>query len=243
MVKATPTKSRTPFYGLLLLLAVAGGAGIWYSMNANKTPPLTLDAANAGTLPAAEGYLRGNPNAPVTIVEFGDFECPMCGNFATISEPDIKARILDAGTANFRFFDFPLAEIHKNTLSAHLAAACAGDQNKFWEMHDALFAAQDQWNTQATSNPRKVIDALAKQVGLDEKTYGECMASQKYMSRLQANRKAGESRGVSGTPTIFIGNVQIPNGTSVDRMKAMVDSIAKLAPAAAPATGADTSKK
>lgn len=242
MVKATPTKSRTPFYGLLLLLAVAGGAGIWYSMNANKTPPLTLDAAAMAQLPAPEGYLRGNPNAPVQIIEFGDFECPLCGNFAMISEPDIKARIVDPGLASFRFFDFPLAEIHKNTLNAHLAAACAADQNKFWEMHDAIFGAQDQWNTQATTNPRKILDALAKTVGLNETAYSECMSSQKYISRLQANRKAGEERGVSGTPTLFIGNMQIPNGTSVDRMKEIVDSLIKAAPAAAP-TSMDTAKK
>lgn len=241
MVKATPTKSRTPFYGLLLLLVVAGGSGIWYSMNANKTPALTLDAAAVASLPAAAGHTRGNPNAPVSIVEFGDFECPLCGNFATISEPDMRARILDAGLANFTFIDFPLAEIHKNTLQAHLAAACAGDQNKFWEMHDALFGAQDQWNTQATSNPRKVIDELAKTVGLDMGAYGSCMSDAKHLSQLQANRKSGEARGVNGTPTLFIGNSQIPNGTSVDKMKEIVDSLIKANPAPAPAAAAPAS--
>lgn len=233
MVKATPTKSRTPFYGLLALLAVAGGAGIWYSINANKQAPITLDAAALATLPAAEGYLRGNPNAPVTIIEFGDFECPTCGQFATVSEPDIRARIIDAGLANFRFFDFPLAEIHKNTLVAHLAASCAADQGKFWEMHDALFATQDKWNTQATTNPRKEIDGYAETIGLDKAKYQECMTSQRNLPRLQANRKAGEARGVNGTPTIFIGNTQVGGSTSVDRMKAIVDSLTKLAPAAA----------
>jgi protein-disulfide isomerase len=201
VVKATPTKSRTPFYGLLLLLGVAGAAGIWYALNANKPAPIVLDAKQVANLPPAEGYLRGNPNAPVTIIEFGDFECPLCGNFATISEPDIRARIIDAGLANFRFFDFPLAEMHKNTLVAHLAASCAADQNKFWEMHDAIFAAQDQWNTQATTNPRKLIDSYAKTVGLDMAKYSECMTSQSNLSHAASTARRRSSSATRRVPT------------------------------------------
>lgn len=238
MVKATPTKSRTPFFGLIALLVVAGAAGIWYSINANKQPTITLDPAMLATLPPAEGYLRGDPNAPVTIMEFGDFECPMCGSFATVSEPDMRARIIDAGLANFRYFDFPLP-MHPNTLSASLAASCAADQGKFWEMHDLIYNAQDQWNTQATTNPRKVLDGLAAQLGIDMTAYAQCFDSQKNLSRIQANKKAGEDRGVSGTPTLFIGNIQLPNGVSVDRMKQIVDSLTALAPKPA----ADTTKK
>ena len=241
MVKATPTKSRTPFYGLLALIVVAGAVGIFYSMNA-APKPIVLDEKAIATLPVAEGYLRGDPKAPVTIIEFGDFECPSCGNFATVSEPDIRARILSTGAANFRFYDYPLP-MHQNTLSAHLAASCANAQGKFWEMHDELFAAQDQWNTQSTSNPRKVIDGLAKKIGLDAAVYNKCMSDQN-MSSILANRKAGEARGVSGTPTIFIGNTQINSASSVDKLKAIVDSLAKLAPPApAAAPAADTTKK
>ena len=240
MVKATPTKSRTPFFGLIALVVVAGAAGIWYSMNANKQQPITLDPAKLASLPPAEGYLRGDPNAPVTIMEFGDFECPMCASFATVSEPDLRERIIDTGLANFRYFDFPLTNIHPNTLAASLAASCAADQGKFWEMHDAIYNAQDQWNAQATSNPRKVLDGLAQQLGIDMAAYGECFSSQKNLARIQANKKAGDDRGVGGTPTIFIGNIQLPNGTSIDRMKQIVDSLAALAPKTA---AADTTKK
>lgn len=240
MVKATPTKSRTPFYGLLLLLAVAGGAGIWYSMMA-KPKPISLDESLTASLPAAEGYLRGNPNAPVTIMEFADFECPGCGQFATLEGPEVKTRLVDAGLANFRFFDWPIPEIHPNTLSAHLAASCAADQGKFWEMHDAIFATADQWNAQATSNPRKVLDAQATQVGLDMNSYGECMSSQKNLARIQANKRAGSERAVGSTPTLVIGNKVYPGGLRFDEIKRIVDSIiasqpVAAAPAAAPAS-------
>jgi len=230
VVKATPTKSRTPFYGLLLLLAVAGGAGIWYSM---QSKPITLDETQTANLPPAEGYLRGRPDAPVTIMEFADFECPGCGQFAALEEPEIRARLIEPGLANFRFFDFPLTEIHQNTLSAHLAASCASDQGKFWEMHDAIFATADQWNGQVTSNPRKVIDAQAKQVGLDMSVYGECMDSQKNLARIQANKQAGIARAVGSTPTLVIGNKVYAGVMRYDDIKKVVDSIIAAQPAAA----------
>lgn len=237
MAKATPTKSRAPFYGVLLVLAAAGGAGIWYSMQ-NKAKPIVLDESVTANLPPAEGYLYGKPDAPVTIMEFADFECPRCGQFATLEGPEIKARLVDAGLANFRFFDFPLTEIHQNTLSAHLAASCAGDQGKFWEMHDAIFANQDRWNGQVTGNPRKVIDELAKTVGLDEAKYSACMSSQANLPRIQANKKAGVDRGASSTPTLVIGSQVFPGGLRFDAVKKIVDSLIALQPAAAPAAAA-----
>ncbi len=240
MVKATPTKSRTPFYGMLLLLAIAGGSSIWYAMQASKQKPLTLDAASTATLPKAEGYLRGDPNAAVTIMEFGDFECPQCGRFATLAEPDLRTRIIDAGLANFRYFDFPLP-MHQNTLAASLAASCAADQGKFWEMHDAIFAGQFDWNTQATSNPRKFFDGYAQQLGLDMEVYGECVSSQKNMPRIQANQKAGADRGVNGTPTIIIGNQVFPGSITADEIKHVVDSLNAALPKAPKA--ADSTKK
>ena len=124
MVKATPTKSRTPFYGVLLLLALAGAGGIWYSINGAKQKPIEL--AKGTPLPKAEGYLRGDPNAPVTIIEFADFECPGCGQYANITEPDVRTRIIDAGLANFRYYDYPLP-MHANTMAASLAASCAAE--------------------------------------------------------------------------------------------------------------------
>lgn len=243
MVKATPTKSRTPFYGLLLLVVIAGASGIWYSINANKQKPITLDPAATANLPAAEGYLRGNATAPVTVMEFADFECPGCGRFAAVEEPDIRTRLIDAGLINFRYFDFPLTEIHQNTLMASLAASCAADQGKFWEMHDAIFAAQDEWNGQATTNPRKFMDGYAAKVGLDMKTYNDCVSSQKNLPRIMANKKAGTDRGVNSTPTLVIADKVYPGGLSFDAMKKLVDSLISVQPTATIPAGDTTKKK
>ena len=234
MAKVTPKKkSNTGFLVVIGVVLVVGGAVLWSTMQ-NKPAPIELPK----DAPAmqAEGYLRGNPNAPISIIEFADFECPGCGQFATIQGPDIKTRIVDAGLANFRFYDFPLTSIHQNTLFAHLAAACANDQGKFWEMHDQLFLNQPDWSSLATTNPRKVIEAYATAVGLDMASYNTCMDEQKHLARIQANAKEGESRGVNSTPTIIVGNKVYPGGLTADALKKIVDSLTAAAtPAPTPA--------
>ncbi len=223
MVKATPKKSNMPFVAIVLAVIVGGGLFIWSSIERNKQKPIELTANTA--LPTAEGYLRGDPNAPVTIMEFADFECFGCGQFAALQGPDIKSRIVDAGLANFRFFDFPLTSIHKNTMAAHLAASCANEQGKFWEMHDLIFAGQTEWSTQATANPRKVLDGYAAQAALDMTRYNSCFDSQRTLSQVQANAAAGTARGVSSTPTLVIGNRVFPGALTYDNVKKIVDSL------------------
>lgn len=243
MVKATPTKSRTPFYVMLLVAIAVGGAGIWYAVNGNKQAPITL--APGTVLPAAAGYLRGDSAAPVSIIEFADFECPGCGQFATLQEPDIRTRLVDAGLANFRFYDYPLTEIHGNTMIAHLAASCANDQGKFWEMHDMIFAGQLDWNTQATREPRRVLDGYAEKVGLDMKKYDDCLSTRKNQPQIEANRQAGTARGVGSTPTLVIGDKVFPGGLTYDQIKKIVDSTIASMPARTPGVtpAPDSTKK
>ncbi|MBL0891545.1 MAG: thioredoxin domain-containing protein [Gemmatimonadaceae bacterium] len=237
MAKVSPKKkSNTGFLAVIGIILIAGGAGIWTSMTKK---PVSIEAAPGAPLPEAQGYLRGNPDAPITIAEFADFECPGCGQFATLQGPDIKSRIIDAGLANFRFYDFPLTSIHPNTISAHMAAACASDQGKFWEMHDLIFAGQYDWNGQATSNPRKFMDSYAQQLGLDMKAFGECFDTQKHLPRIQANAKMGTERGVGSTPTLMINNRIYAGGLTADQIKKIVDSLVAAAPAAATAPAAD----
>jgi protein-disulfide isomerase len=228
----TPKKKSGLFLPAVVAILAIGAGVIYWQVQANKPKPITLAASTP--LPKAEGYLRGNPDAPVTIIEFADFECPGCGQFAALQEPDVMSRLVDAGLANFRFYDFPLTQIHANTLSAHLAASCANEQGKFWPMHDAIFAAQMEWNTQATTNPRKVLDRLAGEVGLDMARFGACFDSQRTLPQVQANAAEGTQRGVSSTPTLLIGNRLYPGGLSYDEIRKLVDSL-RAAPAAAPA--------
>ena len=122
--------------------------------------------------------------------------------------------------------------MHKNTWAASNAAACAADQGKFWEMHDAIFAAQDRWNGLATSNPKKPLTALARQLGLDVKAWESCFDSKKHYGRIKGNQAEAERRMVQETPTFIIGNKMLAGSLSFDQFKGWVDSALKSVPKA-----------
>jgi protein-disulfide isomerase len=229
---------RRPFYILLVAIAVAAVGFIGYqSMQARSSGVVTVDPTLA--LPEAAGYLMGSPTAPVQILEFADFECPACGSFATLTEPDVRKRLVETGLASFRFMDYPLP-IHGNTWDAHFAAACANEQGKFWEMHDQIFATQDQWNTQVTNRPKAIFSRLARTILLDESQWNECYDSQKYKLNIAANMREGERRLVQSTPTFIIGDKLIPGALGYDQLKAYVDSAAAKAPVMTPVPSGDT---
>lgn len=217
------------FYPVLGAIAVIGVSLLGYSL-LNKRDgaigtPVTTEPATPG---AAQGYTLGNANAPVKIIEFADFECPGCAQFATVTEPDVRKRIVEAGLASFTFYDLPLPQ-HKNSKSASLAAACASDQGKFWEMHDRIFAGQHQWNTQAADNPKPFFQKYASDVGLNASVWETCYDSNKYASRILANLAEGERRKVTSTPTFIVGDKMYPGALPYDALKAIVDSAAQAA--------------
>jgi protein-disulfide isomerase len=183
----------------------------------------TADTTNAGP---SQGYLIGKVDAPVKILEFADFECPSCGGWATVTEPDVRTRIINAGLANLTYYDFPLTQ-HRNTLAASNAAACADEQGKFWAMHDRLFQAQDEWNGEATEAPKPFFKRYASEAGLDVAKWESCFDSRKYQKRISANLADGLRRGVNSTPTFIIGNRLYPGMRTYDELKRLVDSLAR----------------
>ena len=227
------------FWIAVALVAVVGiGALSWVASRPKNVSSTALDP----NLPAmkAQGYLVGNPTAPVEITEFADFECPSCGQYATLTEPDVRTRLINTGKVRVRYLDFPL-EMRKNTWAASLAAACANDQGKFWEMHDQIFATQDKWNGEATSNPRKIFEELAKGLNLDMAKYGSCMDAETHRAQIQANQQEGLRRGVNSTPSFLIGNKLYQGALPFDEINKLVE--AEIAKGPAPATpSGDTAK-
>ena len=237
------------FWLALGVVAVLGLGALGYVASRPKVTARTVDP----NLPQmkAEGYLIGSPSAPLEVIEFGDFECPGCGQFATVTEPDIRTNLVNTGKIRFRFMDFPLP-MHKNTWDASLAAACANDQGKFWQMHDALFQNQDRWNGEVTGKPRPVMHDLAQGLGLDMAKYDACMESEQHRAQIQANLEEGERRQVNSTPTFVIGTRMVPGALYYDQFKQLVDEeLAKLPPpadsakptATAPAAAAPGARK
>ena len=215
------------FIWLLGLIALVGVAALGYVATKPKSSSQqaldTTDTTNAGP---AQGYVIGKVDAPVKIVEFADFECPSCGGWATVTEPDVRTRIINAGLANLTFYDFPLTQ-HRNTVAASNAAACADEQGKFWPMHDRLFQAQDEWNGEATDAPKPFFKRYAGEAGLDVAKWESCFDGRKFRKRIAANLAEGLRRGVNSTPTFVIGGRLYPGMRSYDELKGIVDSVGK----------------
>ncbi|MGH7650837.1 MAG: DsbA family protein [Gemmatimonadaceae bacterium] len=199
--------------------------------------PQAVDTTNVGP---AQGYLIGKVDAPVKIMEFADFECPSCGGFSVVTEPDVRSRIIDKGLANLTYFDFPIVELHRNTLAASNAAACADEQGKFWPMHDRLYQTQTEWNGESTDAPKPFFKRYAQEIGLDVAKWEACYDARKYQKRISANLAEGLRRGVHSTPSFVIGNTLYAGMRSYDDMKAIVDSVAKASGATASTTASST---
>jgi protein-disulfide isomerase len=217
---------------VLGLIALVGVAALGYVVTKPKASSIVRDVADTTNAGPSQGYLIGKVDAPVKIMEFADFECPSCAGFSTVTEPDVRSRIIDAGLANLTYYDFPL-NIHRNTLGASNAAACADEQGKFWPMHDRLYQAQDEWNGEATDAPKAFFKRYAGEIGLDVAKWEKCFDARKFQPRINANLADGLRRGVNSTPTFVIANKLYPGMRSYDELKRLVDSLAKAAPAAA----------
>src|SRR6266550_4075314 len=171
------------FYLLLVTVAVIGGGALWYE--SRRSPAAPAPPASSAPLPVAaadafHGYTLGSDSAPIEVTEYSDFECPFCASFATVQMPVIREQLIASGRLRWRFRDFPLPS-HKYSRYGAMAAQCAGEQGKFWEMHDQLFT-NHQW-AQTGKNPRSVFRDFAKATGLDLDKYDACMDGQRYTGR------------------------------------------------------------
>lgn len=141
-------------------------------------------------------YVFGNPDAPVTITEFGDFECPFCAQFHTATRPQIIDKYVKTGQVKLLWRHFPLTAIHKQAEPASVAAECAGEQGKFWQYHDIVF------ETKKFDNASLVAHAGSLSLNLDD--FKSCVDSGKYLEKVRGETNLGLQAGVSGTPTFFV---------------------------------------
>jgi len=214
------------FYLLLVGVAVIGGGVLWYS--SQQRAPAAAPAPS-GPVPVAvadgfRGYTLGSDSASIEITEYSDFECPFCASFATVQMPVIREQLIATGRVRWRYRDFPLPT-HAYSRYAALAAQCAGEQRKFWEMHDQLFT-NHQW-AQTGKNPRGLFRDFARAIGLDLDKYDACMDGQRYAGRIQASVQEGEARGVKGTPSFYVNGRPYQGRSASDDFKALVDSLTK----------------
>ncbi len=216
---------RTHFYALLVPIAFLLGLGAGYlnwgrgsagGANTAQTAPLPTDASgqsSAGDIAAQMAELPryeipideddpvlGAEDAPITIVEFADFQCPFCLRHAQETYP----RLLEDYGDKIRFVykDFPLSSIHADAFSAALSAQCAQEQGKFWEYHDLLF-------TGSLGLGQEAYDSYATQLGLDVTAFDQCINEERYAEQVQSDYDFGVQLGVSSTPTFFINGIAV----------------------------------
>lgn len=144
-------------------------------------------------------HVLGKSDAPVTMVEFTDYQCPFCGRFEATTYPEIKKNYIDTGKLRLIVRDLPLEGLHPYAMKAAQAVHCASDQGKFWEMHDVLFKNQnkldaDSLNGYATSD-----------LGLNGDKFKKCMAEGNHLKQIAAEARYAQSLGITGTPTFIIG--------------------------------------
>ena len=157
----------------------------------------------------------GNPNAPVTIVEFADYQCPFCKK----TETTLKALLAKYGEqVKLAFLDFPLSEIHSQAEKAAEAARCAGEQGQYWRYHDSLF------ENQSTLDEASLI-SRAQSLHMDVGAFRTCLDSSKFIHDIQANREEGTKAGVTGTPAYFINGVFLNGAQSQAEFEKIIDSV------------------
>lgn len=144
---------------------------------------------------------RGDPNAPLTLVEYSDYLCPFCERYFRQTQPALVEKYGRSGQVKFVFRDFPLASLHPTAPRGAVAALCVAEQGaiRFWQMHDALFQAQQQWNR--LPDPTAFLAEVAHKLGADMTAYERCMASGRTDARVQQSVAAGQALGLTGTPS------------------------------------------
>jgi protein-disulfide isomerase len=193
-------------------------------------------------LQRVHGISVGRADAPITIYEFADFQCPHCAEFSAFIEPLIRQNLVDTGKARYVFYEFPLG-FKWSFLSAR-AGRCANEQGKFWEMHGMLFGRQRQWSFDPDA-AAQFVEYARTIPGIDAGKFEQCVRSDQFQKEVSESAQLGQSLGVQGTPTLFVNGRKVePLPKSYSEFEAQVRRIAPDAfagaPAAAPPAPGDT---
>ena len=199
MEKATLWKIAAGVFGLLFIVTLING-------NTPATAPTQPTAGDDG-VPTVSADMKkiadtdafkGEANAPVTIIEFSDYECPFCQRFWAQTLPSINDAYIKTGKVKFVYRDFPLSSIHAQAQKSAEAAECAGEQGKYYDMHDKLF-------TSGVAGGVASFKQYAKDLGLDSAKFDNCLDSGKFAAEVQKDTQDGSSVGIQGTPGFLIG--------------------------------------
>lgn len=205
-----------PFDAFDQVLAHALGEPVSGTPTPIPTPSASVHARD---LISTYASLTGESDAPVIVVAFSDYQCPFCRAFAQNTLPQIQRDYIDSGKVRFYFRDFPLS-IHSMAHVSAQAARCAGDQGKYWPMHDRIFGKQSAVEANVVGYTPSDLKAWGREIGLDGAAFDACLDSQKHKDAVDADFQAG----VSGTPSFFVNGERIVGAQPYSAFKAAIDA-------------------
>ena len=200
------------YLSLLLLGLILGYLIRGWSMSA---PQVQIASATEGSI-----KIMGEENAPITIVEYSDFQCPLCKKYYNETFHTIVENYVKTGKVKYVFKQFPL-NMHPQAPNAALAAECGLEQGKFWEIHEALFDHQHEWSGQ--SNHLDIFKQLAKDKGLNADRFNACLDSGKFKSVVEADYQEGLNRGIRGTPSFYINEKELVGAQETAKFTELLD--------------------
>ena len=214
------------------------------SSNSGGTAATNSDGFVSSTAPAitSSDHVIGNPNAKVTLIEYGDFECPACGDYESIVQQIINN---DSSSLLFVFRNYPLTSIHPFAMVGSEAAEAAGvlgGPSKYWEMHNLLYTKQTEWSTNGNLTPAQVVsqylNGYAQSIGLDVAQFDAAMNSKQVSDKIQSDITGGNQAQLNHTPTFFVNLQQIPNPTSASNFENAISQAISAAGGSAPSAAA-----
>lgn len=197
----------------VIALVVLVFAGI-FAFSGHKSGTSNKSSTSSGQ---PTNHVEGNGQAGVTLVEYGDYQCPYCEQYYPVVK-QVVAKYHNQ--LRFQFRNFPLVSIHQNAFAGARAAEAAAAQGKFWEMHDLLYENQSQWSE--SSNPAQFFQQYAQQLGLNLSQFNKDYSSDKVNEAINADTAAGNKLKVQGTPTFFLNGKQMQVSADVASFEAQI---------------------
>lgn len=221
-----PTPRRAPFLILSLLLLLALGGLLFWKYT---SPPIELSPAD----PFESDPQLGSSEAPITMIEYSDFQCPYCRIFFNETYPQIKENYIDTGKVQLIYMHFPLTSIHEDALPASLASECAyeqGGNEVFFAYHDMIYQGQNEYGIGTAPISDEVLMSYAEILKLDMEEFESCFAEQSYFEEVKADFEEGAELGIgtiedTGTPTFFINGEMISGARSYETFVEIFEEI------------------
>ena len=205
-----------PLSIIAIAIVLAAGTALYFSRQSSESSSTTTAAAATPSsnmpllagpklpMPLGGGRFKGSSGAPITLVEFGDYQCPTCAAFSPVVNDLLR---LHADQVRLEFHYYPLRSIHRNAILAATAAESAGEQDRFWEMHDLLFQRQNAWAN--LPDPKAEFVSYARQLGLDADRFLKSMSSPEVQQRVLEDENKAQRANLNEVPSFFVNGYKI----------------------------------